>query len=44
MGDMMLPLFIVWWSPIETGTCPLKDDYVEIKTKLLNCDGFIFGL
>ena len=27
----------------ETGTCHLKDDFEEIKAKLLACDGFIFA-
>src|SRR5208282_3137027 len=27
----------------KTGKCTLKDDFEEIKTKLLACDGFIFA-
>jgi multimeric flavodoxin WrbA len=27
----------------KTGTCHLKDDFEEIKAKLLACDGFIFA-
>ena len=27
----------------KTGKCTLKDDFEEIKEKLLTCDGFIFA-
>ena len=27
----------------KTGDCHIKDDYLEIKTKLIACDGFIFA-
>lgn len=27
----------------KTGKCPIKDDFEEIKAKLLVCDGFIFA-
>jgi multimeric flavodoxin WrbA len=27
----------------KTGDCHIKDDYEEIKTKLIACDGFIFA-
>ncbi len=27
----------------KTGKCPIKDDFEELKAKLLACDGFIFA-